>query len=156
MFQILFLKVCNVSCNFPIVETLYRYFESHFKQRWCAKNLKLVSAIFLKFIIHLRWKCNNKQCLPVFALPENQNVMSPWLTLPYIYCFRLSEACSVRRKTFSLHNKLNDVYTFPDRIKSVLCAWSGGKLLWIHFHFASNKVHLYKYSRAFWTSICLR
>ena len=98
VFQILFLKVCNVSCNFSIVETLYRYLESHFKHRWCTKNLKLVSAIFLKFIIHLRWNYNNKQCLPVFALPENQNFMSPWLTLPYIYCFRLSEASSFHRK----------------------------------------------------------
>ena len=39
-------------------------------------------------------------------------------------------------------NKLNDVYAFPDQIKSVLCACSEGKLSWIHFHFASNKAHL--------------
>ena len=56
--------------------------------------------------------------------------------------FRLSEASSFRRKKFSMRNKLNDVYAFPDRIKSVLRACSEGKLLWIHFHFASNKANL--------------
>ena len=60
----------------------------------------------------------------------------------YIYCFRLSEASSFRRKKFSMRNKLNDVYAFPDRIKSVLRACSEGKLSWIHFHFASNKAYL--------------
>ena len=59
----------------------------------------------------------------------------------YIYCFRLSEASSFRRKKFSMRNKLNDVYAFPDQIKSVLCACSEGKLSWKHFHFASNKAH---------------
>ena len=43
-------------------------------------------------LFHKSCKLHNKQCLPVFALPENQNFMSPWLTLPYIYSFRLSES----------------------------------------------------------------
>ena len=38
-----------------------------------------------------------------------------------------------------MRNKLNDVYAFPDRIKSVLCACSEGKLSGIHFHSASKK-----------------
>ena len=38
-----------------------------------------------------------------------------------------------------MRNKLNDVYAFPDQIKSVLRACSEGKLSWIHFHFAKTK-----------------
>ena len=49
-----------------------------------------------------------QQCLPAFAVPENQNFMSPWLMLNY--CFRLSEASSFRRKKISMLNKLNDIY----------------------------------------------
>ena len=41
-----------------------------------------------------------------------------------------------------MRNKLNDVQAFPDGITAVLRACSEGKLLWIHFHFASNKAHL--------------
>ena len=58
--------------------------------------------------------CNNKQYLPVLVLPENQDFMSPWLILPYIYCFRLGKARTFGRKNISMHNKLNDTYDFPD------------------------------------------
>ena len=54
----------------------------------------------------------------------------------------LRQVSSFRRKKFSMLNKLNDVYAFPDRIKSVFRACSEGKLSWIHFHLASNKAHL--------------
>ena len=53
-----------------------------------------------------------------------------------------NEAGSFHRKKFSMRNKLNDMYAFPDRIKSILWAYSEGKLSWIHFHFASNQAHL--------------
>ena len=41
-----------------------------------------------------------------------------------------------------MHNKLNDLQAFPDRIKAVLSACSEEKLSWIHFNFAINKAHL--------------
>ena len=50
---------------------------------------------------------------------------------------QVKRASSFRRKKFSMRNKLNDVYAFPDRIKSLL-----GKLSWKHFHLTSNKAHL--------------
>ena len=46
------------------------------------------------------------------------------------------------RKKISMQNKLNDVHTFPDRMKSAFRACSEGKLSWLHFHLASNKAHL--------------
>ena len=78
----------------------------------------------------------------MFALPENQNFMLPWLTLPLHLLPQGSEANSFCRKKLSMRNKLNDVQAFPDGITAVLRACSEGKLLWIHFHFASNKAHL--------------
>ena len=55
---------------------------------------------------------------------------------------QVKRANSFRRKKFSMRNKLNDVYAFPDRIKSVFRLCSEGKLSWIHFHLASKKAHL--------------
>ena len=78
----------------------------------------------------------------VLAFLENQNFMSPWLTLPLHLLLQVKRGSSFRRKKISMRNKLNDVQAFPDQIKSVLCACSEGKLSWIHFHFASNKAHL--------------
>ena len=44
--------------------------------------------------------------LHVQALPENQNFVSPCFKLPYIYCLRLSEASSFRKKKLNMGNKL--------------------------------------------------
>ena len=82
---------------------LWRSISNIFFQRKSSKihkfnTLKLVFAIFWKPKIHQvqkhRWNCNYNQCLHVYALQENQNFMSPCLTLPNIYCLRLCEASS--------------------------------------------------------------
>ena len=88
-------------------------------------------------------------CLPVFVLPENQKFMSSWLTLPLHLLLQVKGDQQFSQKKNSIRSKLNDVQAFPDRIKSVLRACSEGEFSWMHFRFASNKAHLYEYSRAF-------
>ena len=82
--------------------------------RW-IRILKLVSAIFLRFITLYIWFNNfdeieipNNVYLSLHSQKTKTLCRHGWHFL-YIYCFRLSKASSFRRKKCTMRNKLNDV-----------------------------------------------
>ena len=54
-------------------------------------------------------------CMSINRKPKLYVAMSYGLTLPFIYCFRLSEASSFHREKLNV-SSISDVETFPDQV----------------------------------------